>query len=148
MFEIFGFGQAAAHLIPKEEKKKELLDREIFSATEALQMGIDAREKKRNDNRREVFRNIKYQINAGATKINLALASFADGNDIYFEGLGYKVRQVWYHPVTGLESFEEPVVDEAAIQQPQFQSGWSSTGGGMTFRSYVPQTYMQISWEK
>lgn len=131
--------------IPKEEKKKDLLARDIFSAYEALEMGIEARNKKRNDQRKEIFRNIKFQIQHGLTKSNMSKFLFEDGNDIYFEGLGYKVREIWINH-NGEESFEEPVI----LEQPQsgiIQTGTGTWGQQMVFRS-MPQNLIQVSWEK
>lgn len=147
--------------IPKEEKKKNLLDRDIFSAKEALQMGVEAREKKRNDNRMAIFRQIKQQISYGHLSTNFQIYLFDDGNEIYFEGLGYKVQKVWYHPVTGAELYEQPTIESLQATAPQYNSTIDNGsglgyGGGISsgfalaqqYRLSVPQPYMKVSWEK
>lgn len=145
--------------IPKEEKKKELLKREIFSASDAKLMHAEARTNIRNKNRMEIFRQVKAAITNGYHKYNLGEYLFADGNDIYFEGLGYKVKPVWIENYTGVEHFEEPLPPPTTSPDGISQSGNTIITGtglvgninssGMWSAPYrnAYQKYIQISWE-
>jgi hypothetical protein len=134
---MFGFGkkQIEKDLIPAAEKKKELSEREIFSADEAKEMSIEARNKRRNGYRKTIFKQVKDYIMCGYSKMNLATHYFDDGNDIYFEGLGFKVKTVWIDSM-GREFFEEPTTSHSSVPDQ-----------GQQTSQVTPAKYIQISWE-
>ena len=116
------------------------VNKDIFSADQARKMGIEIKNQKRIDNRMIVFRMIKQHIQYGTHKIQIYREYFDDGNDVYFEGLGYKITPVWVSSITGqvfeTEPERNPTVtpttwSERLISPPEF---------------FNPM--MIISWEK
>lgn len=119
---------------------EDLLKKEIFSAEEAHEMGVQARIQKRNNNRKSVFQNIKYSLQSGLTSSVMTLNLFDDGNDIYFEGLGYKVEKIW-HDQHGHLHVGEPGENDV-IEQTQ----WG--GQSVVPYRYRPNVQIKVSWEK
>lgn len=147
---MFGFGKKEP-LVKDLKHNEELLLKTIFSAEEAVQMGIEAKAKKRNDNRKEVFRQLKQGVNAGLGSMRLGIHLFEDNNLTYFEGLGYKVKKI-YVDRQGVEHVGEPPEPELVQSQPMQSSQGGMWGQGMVQLSpssyyYSPQSYIKISWE-
>jgi hypothetical protein len=150
---MFGFGSKKQQALGQVNIDESLLKKDIFSARDAQKMGVEARNQKRNNNRREIFRQIKLYITAGNNKINIPAGYFDDGNDVYFEGLGYKVKTLWIDSYTGAESYEEPAPREitpgATTMGMQNGTVWH-TNQGLSYHqpyTYSPTKYVRVSWE-
>lgn len=146
---MFGFGKKKS--LPE---KIETINSDIFSADQAKQMVVDALIKKRNANRTVIFNGIKSQINGGSKTYLAQAYLFEDGNDVYFEGLGYKIKQKWYDNYTGEFFDSEPQDTSTNPIEPQL--GVPGIGGiwgpsqiviPSTSRNRSYQSYIQISWE-
>lgn len=141
---MFGFGKKKKDISIEKKFDQEMLNKAIFSADEAKQMGIEAKDKKRNDNRREIFRQVKVSIQAGQSSMNLPTYLFVDNNDTYFEGLGYKVKKIWID-MAGVTHYEEPTEQANPTIPPTSGSNW----GGAVIQQYYyrPQPLIQLKWE-
>jgi hypothetical protein len=115
--------------------------RDIFCAEEARNLVTQARDKRRKDNRMKIFTQIKERITQGSSSALLHIDLFQDGNDTYFEGLGYQLYQVWIDPTTGEELTVKPVEISQPTRSPFLYTGLSHMYGGQL-------TYMKINWEK
>ena len=125
---------------------EDLLKKEIFSAEEAKLMGIESKNKKRNDNRREVFRQIKQQITYGINKLTIRPQYLEDGNAIYFEGLNFKVKPIWVNSHTGAVLTSDPGNENS--QSILISSEIAPNDGTIRSSDIVYyMKYMLISWE-
>lgn len=136
--------------------KKKTNNTNIFSASEAKKMVLDSLDKKRNDNRKEIFRQIKYAIDLGAKSVKCSEFLFKDGNDVYFEGLGYKVYKIWSDHKG--DHLTEPIREQSDVFPPDIMSvAEQGSSGGYYYgstglrSSYVPMysviISMKVSWE-
>lgn len=147
---MFGFGK---------KKTPTQKDSEIFSADEAKQMVVDALIKKRNEDRMTVFNAIKAMIKGGHKSYIAPPYLFENGNDTYFEGLGYKLKRLWYDSWTGQYLETEPVDEQPDLIDPPPNNGgtggaWGGVWDGQFIssgatrtrqRSYQP--HIKLSWE-
>lgn len=108
----------------------------IFSASEARQMFIHARNLQRDKNRLSIFGTIKYNIDIGNPSAYIHPNLFQNGNDTYFEGLGYHLKEVWKR--NGVEMFQKPPDMDAV---PPMNSGLL-----FSHTAFV-EHYIKVSWE-
>src|SRR5262249_25370567 len=126
--------------VKMDKVDEDLMNKEIFSADEARKMGEEAIIQKRNNNRLQIFRSIKISIGNGYKNSNQLISTlFEDGNDIYFEGLGFKLTRHWVDQFGQTFTMKpEPLAPGTSVTPPPSYTKGTSGWGGSTYTYYPP----------
>lgn len=118
-------------LFKTSKGQKKMATKIMITAQEAKQKSEEALERQKIQNRDHIFTSIRNAAQTGHKSTNIDVSYFNNGNDIFFEGLGYEITEIpqttpTNNTMTGVIHFIDPPI-------PQ--------------NTWIQYRYMKISWE-